>query len=1076
MEPILGALGGAWIRGIDGIRRPARSGIQSSLLALLVLHCRDAPLSFDLVAEVLWPNKPRGRARNSLRVQTSSLRKVLRAAASSSVPVSIDTEYGGYLLSVPPNAIDIDHFETAIREARTKLATTPSLASDTELTAALDLWGDPYPELIGYLPADSERTRLSEIRELAIDDLFDVRLRRGGSSELVAELDARAVLRPHHERTYGQLMTALYLSGRQADSLAVFQRARKTLIEELGVEPGVLLRKVEAAVLAQTLSTIWLEPAERQQSANAPQLVGRSHELAQLVEQVQTCNFVLVSGEPGIGKSRLLAELRDTPGLGKRILASTAPRDLTSPPLWPILSALGHPSASWAVDAVAEFRRNHSLFQDLAATATVMIIDDFQWADEATVRFLRQAMVDPERSCTVFVLAFRSAATDLTQAPGGFVGELRSRAGVSEIELDVLKPAEIEHLARVSGGDDYTTEQLASLVDRSGGNPLFIHELLRVGPLASVALAGVGALVLERTSELTEQCVSVITTAAVIGEEIQIDLVLVACDESVVEVLDALEAGRRAGLIAAGDGFGTERFSHALTREALASQKSEVQRRQIHDVVAHTLESRVADSPHLRTRIARHRWSAFPLGSPDRVVTTLETAARLSSENFAFSDAVTFLLQAETAADHLDVEARHAQMPQLLCDLGYAQIRSGDSERGRETLTRAASAARASGNSGALTSAARFMLESRSPVAVQESGLVELVEEALALSKGVVSEDRVQLLADLAALRYFTHDRDHRSELAQVAIDMARDLGEPKAQAIASLARCTALNEPSTVHARLEWAASAQVVAHKAASTDFVVLGAAMEITAAVEAGQHRRARRVLTAGKQHLVGLQIPRFDWFLSGWDVLFEIMAGDLEHAETHSTNALMAWENGGHPDGLAAFGAQLSTIRLLQGRASELVDLLSDFFADDRDNVLIGSLLTFAKAASQDPDAPALVDDLLGRIDRGDIRDDVLLLPTLAFATESAALVDCDPGRFAGLIEALSVWPDHHVVVNAYGTGGIYWGSIQHALARAHALANNLEQARVGFARAATEHLRVGAPLFARRSAQALDELG
>jgi hypothetical protein len=186
--------------------------------------------------------------------------------------------------------------------------------------------------------------------------------------------------------------------------------------------------------------------------------------------------------------------------------------------------------------------------------------------------------------------------------------------------------------------------------------------------------------------------------------------------------------------------------------------------------------------------------------------------------------------------------------------------------------------------------------------------------------------------------------------------------------------------------------------------------------------------------------------------------------------------MAWEGGTHPDGLAAFGGQLSIIRLLQGRSYEVIDMLSDFFAQDPDNMLIGSILTLAKASAGESDAADLVDRLLRSIGQDGLREDALLLSTLAFAVESAALVDTDAKWMPEIIESIKPWCNHHVVVNVFGTGGIYWGSMHHTLGLAHAVAGNADAARIALQAAEAEQRQAGASMFAERTRDALTRLG
>jgi hypothetical protein len=161
------------------------------------------------------------------------------------------------------------------------------------------------------------RTALEELRLTAVEDRIAADLALGAGPELVSELETLVGQNPWRERLWAQLMTALYRSGRQGDALDAFQRARTSLIDELGVEPGPDLRAVEARVLAQDAALLpvgtpgALPPAL---TVVGPTFVGREAELAQLSDAYDraatgSVERILLTGPHGMGKTRLLAEL-----------------------------------------------------------------------------------------------------------------------------------------------------------------------------------------------------------------------------------------------------------------------------------------------------------------------------------------------------------------------------------------------------------------------------------------------------------------------------------------------------------------------------------------------------------------------------------------------------------------------------------------------------------------------------------------------------------------------------------------------------------------------------------------------
>jgi YVTN family beta-propeller protein len=226
----------------DGSQLSVGAGRQRALLALLLLRRREQVSTARLVDE-LWGPRPPATALKALRVHVSQLRKQLG-------PDVIETRPGGYALRIAPGAVDADRFEEAVAEAgRLLRMQRPGDAVD-ELRAALSLWrGHPLPELRDTDAAGPEIARLAELRLVGIEYRLEAELELGLEAEVVPEIEALVREHPLRERLRGLQMLALYRVGRQADALAAYQAARRTLVEELGLEPGQELRRLEAEIL-----------------------------------------------------------------------------------------------------------------------------------------------------------------------------------------------------------------------------------------------------------------------------------------------------------------------------------------------------------------------------------------------------------------------------------------------------------------------------------------------------------------------------------------------------------------------------------------------------------------------------------------------------------------------------------------------------------------------------------------------------------------------------------------------------------------------------------------------------------
>jgi class 3 adenylate cyclase len=212
------------------LRRP----MQRALLALLALRAGEA-VSTDRLVDELWGEAPPKSAVGSLQNLVSELRKALG-------PEVVLTRSPGYVLAVDRELVDAHRFERLLRDARERGGET--------LREALALWrGQPLAELSSEPFVQAEVARLEELRAAAREELFDVELGRGQHTHLVAELEAFVGEHPLRERPRGQLMLALYRSGRQADALEAYRQARETLVEELGLEPSSELQQLEQAIL-----------------------------------------------------------------------------------------------------------------------------------------------------------------------------------------------------------------------------------------------------------------------------------------------------------------------------------------------------------------------------------------------------------------------------------------------------------------------------------------------------------------------------------------------------------------------------------------------------------------------------------------------------------------------------------------------------------------------------------------------------------------------------------------------------------------------------------------------------------
>ncbi len=357
----------------DGERRLTFGSAHHRTILAVLLVARGAVVSTDALIDALWGDTPPPTARKALQSHLSRLRRALGDPTSVS---AIATETDGYRVDLADHHLDAREFEDAL--ARATRSADPAAAVDL-LDDALGLWRGPaFGEHAAHPSLRAEAARLEELRASALSMRIDARLAVGDAQAVVGELEALITAAPLTERPYGQLMVALYRSGRQADALAVFRRLRTMLEEELGIDPTPDLQRLHQRILAQDLpgdgdtgEGVWagrdgaaavVAPVVEVPAGRRDRLIGREHEAAELVATVVPGRLITLTGPGGVGKTRLaervvvgaasrfedgavwcdLAPLRDPAGVPIAVLdALGVPQVGEQPALERVLAAVG---------------------------------------------------------------------------------------------------------------------------------------------------------------------------------------------------------------------------------------------------------------------------------------------------------------------------------------------------------------------------------------------------------------------------------------------------------------------------------------------------------------------------------------------------------------------------------------------------------------------------------------------------------------------------------------------------------------------------------------------------------------
>lgn len=593
------------------------------------------PVAVPRLIDQVWDDPP-DRVEASLQTYVARLRKALGGPAGEGE--RLRTHAGGYSFEIDPSELDAHRFTDAVARASARIAADDGATADRLLVDALALWrGDAFSGLPSRL-LDAEAARLREMRLGAEVSLWDLRVRNGRHVEAVPALEQLVRLHPFGEPFWYLLALSLYRSGRQRDALAALRRARTTLAEELGIDPGPELQRLELGVLQQDPDLL-VEPGSSVASSAVPLrqavdsatlhsydgevLVGRDDELATALRALDRAianrgGVLVVTGEAGIGKSRMVDEvLAAAAQRGARVGRGAWDPD-PGPPLagWraAVDGALGTADALTPVaggrvrDAASEIYRLADALRDgLRDRPTVLALDDVHWADSDSLRLARRFIAMVEDLPVLIIVAARPLGPEAALPLVELFGSL-ARSGAVRLELHGLPPGSVGDYVSSQSGIEIPTDVAAELTRRTGGNPFFLIEVTR-------ALAAAGALsdrnsdawervptavrdvVRHRLADAPAETTAVLRVASVLGRSFEGTILRHAPLRDLLVEVEDLEHAFEIALVLGfleGDGPGRYRFVHALVRDAIYEALPDTTRERIHAHVAATLERRHA--------------------------------------------------------------------------------------------------------------------------------------------------------------------------------------------------------------------------------------------------------------------------------------------------------------------------------------------------------------------------------------------------------------------------------------------------------------------------------------------------
>jgi DNA-binding SARP family transcriptional activator/tetratricopeptide (TPR) repeat protein len=743
-------LGSLEVRTGDG-SLPLGGTKQRALLALLLLNANRIVGRERLIDE-LWDESPPDSAVTSVQVYVSRLRKLLPDGALS-------TRSPGYVLTVEPEAVDLQRFQGLVEKAR---GAPPGEAAGL-LREALALWRGPALAEFGETPFGRvEAGRLEELRLGALEARIEADLALGHHDELIGELESLCVEEPHRERLCGQLMVALYRSGRQAEALEVYRRMRAAL-DELGLEPSAPLRQLELQILNQDgeldaphvrpLTTAARVPLPGPLLPDSPfPFVGRTDELARLgslLDQAEAGKggLVLLAGEAGSGKTRLVRELAvEAASRGALVLYGTSDAvvvtpyqplrewlefllDFSEPETLAELLGAGAGELARLVPGLATSPRTgegeidrflllsavDELFKGASRDRLLLVVfDDLHWADGETLHLLRHLARRAPTSRLLVVTAFRDRGepgrAELTEA----LADLARLEAVTRLTLGNLDEQAVGEFIRRSADAEPTAQLASAIGELSDGTPLLLCELWRhlvesggveiakvvsqTRPLAELhRTERMGDLVEQRLARFDPETLELLELAAVVGPRFELRVLARAAGAELGALIGELDRIRGSGMIEElPASVPTCRFTHELVRRAVYDRLGGLRRAELHLRVGEALElAYAADPSGVLPELAHHFTVAAPLGGAERAVGYNLRAAEAAAASGAYREAAARLSSALELGINDSRERARVQ-----AELGYLFFEIGRMSESDALLTASIEAAAVLGERG----------------------------------------------------------------------------------------------------------------------------------------------------------------------------------------------------------------------------------------------------------------------------------------------------------------------------------------------------------------------------------------
>ncbi|MES1187591.1 MAG: AAA family ATPase [Myxococcales bacterium] len=703
--------------------------------------------------------------------------------------------------------------------------------------------------------------------------------------------------------------------------------------------------------------------------------IGRKTELARLAQALhglerRESGFVLVCGEAGIGKSRLLERameaappsidlhwarcsalegapvfqvwhdcfrsiikqrsikvvrraFEDAPSGARKLLLGTD--------AWQPQDQLGWDSPSErfrAFDAIVRGLGRLAERQPLA-----IVLDDLHAADSLSLLLL-EFLIQQQEAPLLLLGAMREAHAVIEPSHQGTLARIRA-ACRDEIALTGFSREEVEQF--VAGRSGNAREATGhALLARTGGNPFFLSVLTSGQDVRSPGEAPLPAAIRQaisrRLSALAPECVSLLRVAAVCGQSFDI-LPLARAATLPVPPCRALLGQAEDFRIIAASSPNEYRFIHDLIREVLYEELAAAERPAVHLAVAQALLVQPSyQEARYAALLAHHFRVAAHCGGASLAIDLSIRAGAYALRNFAYEEAIGHFAEASRLLP-LSPEVDQATECAVLLDLGLAQISAGQRDTGQATLQLAAQKARQFGGAEELTSVALnlapgvFAIET----GVYDPGLVALLREALSVVADQDPKRRALLLARLALAMYWSDSFAERAAICDEAEALSQQVGSDDVKAAAATARLFALLRPSNLEERRALSDQTLELCQRVGDRDGLMLTRLQRAAIALELGDLAGQAFEADAFRMLAEKANQPQTMWIASAQRACRLFMQGDLEQVEQLAGACLMVGQRVQDHNALGTFGLDLTLVRMEQSRAEETLPLVRDYAA-------------------------------------------------------------------------------------------------------------------------------------------------